>query len=118
MILVNYDRSNNRLTVEGHAGSGEPGRDLICASASILAYTLASFAANTAEVGHSDPERLEIRLDPGDTLVSCGAVPHLKPVITLVFDSICAGFELLARDYPDYIHYDIKSNTEKEIHHG
>ena len=42
MILVTYYRSYNRLTVEGHAHSGEPGKDLVCASASILAYTLAA----------------------------------------------------------------------------
>ena len=107
MIEVVYQRDENRVTVKGHAHSGEVGHDLVCASASILIYTLASFARNTSKAKQS--HKLTLRLDNGDSEVSCKAKRGYKPAITLVFDSICGGFELLARNYPQNITYEIKS---------
>ena len=105
MIKVIYDREQNRVTVEGHARSGEVGHDLVCASASILIYTLASFARHTQKARQS--HKLVLKLDNGDAEVSCKPKKPYKGAITLVFDSICAGFELLARNYPENISYEI-----------
>ena len=41
MIQVTYYRQYNRVTVEGHAGSGPEGHDLVCSAVSALALTLA-----------------------------------------------------------------------------
>ena len=106
MINVIYERDVNRVTVTGHAHSGEVGHDLVCASASILIYTLASFARNTSKAKQS--HKLVLKLEEGDAVVSCKAKRPCKAAITLVFDSICAGFELLARNYPKNISYEIK----------
>ena len=105
MIKVIYDREQNRVTVEGHARSGEVGHDLVCASASILIYTLASFARHTQKARQS--HKLILKLESGDAEVSCKPKKPYKGAITLVFDSICAGFELLARNYPENISYEI-----------
>ncbi len=51
MIKVIYYREYNRLTVEGHAGSGPEGHDLVCASASALALTLAGNVAHMEAIG-------------------------------------------------------------------
>ena len=106
MIKAVYERSKNKLTVEGHANSGEPGHDLICASASILVYTLASFAKNTHKARQN--KKLVIKLNEGHAEVSFKAKPRFKVALTLVCDAICAGFELLARNYPENISYEIK----------
>ena len=106
MIKVIYDRKHNSVTVEGHAQSGEVGHDLVCASASILAYTLASFVENMEEAGQvSYPF---IVLEEGNVWIEVDPHYNLRPAITLVFDSICGGFELLARNYPDNISYEIR----------
>ena len=104
MIKVLYHRDRHRLSIEGHAHSGEVGHDLVCASASILCYTLASFVENMTEAGQV--RYPTIQLKEGDALISCNAPNRYKGAVTLVFDSICAGFELLARDYPDNISYE------------
>lgn len=106
MIKAVYERAGNRLTVVGHAYAGEPGRDLVCASASILVYTLASFAKNTHKARQN--KKLVIRLDPGNAEVSFKAKKRYRVALTLVTDAICAGFELLARNYPENISYEIK----------
>lgn len=105
MITVIYHRDLNRVTVEGHAHSGEAGHDLVCASASILIYTIASFARNTAKAKQS--HKLEIKLEEGNAVVGCKAKRPYKAAITLVFDAMCGGFELLAHNYPENISYKI-----------
>lgn len=105
MIQVTYYRQYNRVTVEGHAHSGEPGHDLVCASASILAYTLAANVGNLADRGHVRIESMELRT--GKAEISCKAKAGAMNIVASVFQNICVGFELLARDYPDYIRYEI-----------
>ena len=106
MIHAVYYRKFHRLTVTGHAGAAEPGHDLVCASASMLAYTLAANVANMADNGQvREPI---IRNNEGDTEISCNPRHNLKASVTLVFDSVCVGFELLAHDYPEYVSYKIR----------
>ena len=107
MIQAVYYRRYNRVTVTGHAHSAEPGHDLVCASASMLAYTLAANVANMADAGQV--RQPIIKNNEGDTEISCNPRHNLKNTVTLVFDSICIGFELLAHDYPEYISYEIRA---------
>ena len=107
MIQAIYYRKYNRLTVTGHAGSAEPGHDLVCASASMLAYTLAANVANMADNGQVREPIMN--MDEGNTEISCNPRHNLKASVTLVFDSVCVGFELLAHDYPEYIKYEIRA---------
>lgn len=106
MIQVVYHRNFHRLSITGHAGAAEPGYDLVCASASILAYTLAANVANMSDNGQvREPV---MKMNEGDTEISCNPRHNLKASVTLVFDSVCVGFELLAHDYPQYISYEIR----------
>lgn len=105
MIEVVYYRNYSRVTVNGHAQSGEAGHDLVCASASILAYTL---AANVLDMRSNEKVRNTCTcLVEGKTEISCVPRSNLKNTVTLIFDSICVGFELLAQQYPENISYEI-----------
>lgn len=106
MISAIYNRDTHCLIIKGHAYSAEYGHDLVCASASMLTYTLASFVDNMVTAGQL--KKHVIRLDDGEAEVSCKADAQHDAAITLVFDSICAGLELLAREYPKHIKYEIK----------
>ena len=107
MIKAVYDRKENKITVEGHAYSGEPGHDLICASASVLIYTIAASVNSMQQNGHVT--NALINLESGNGTVGCEPLEQIKGAITLIFDSICAGYELLAANYPDNISYEIKN---------
>lgn len=106
MIKVIYDRDKTRVSIEGHAESGEKGHDLVCASVSILAYTLASFVQNMKEAKQVYNPKTDLR--EGDALICCEPPSKYKNSVTLVFDSICGGFQLLARDYPEYVSFEIR----------
>lgn len=108
MIKVLYYRNLNRVSVEGHALSGEKGHDLVCASASILVYTLATLVRNMESAGHTKSPTIE--LSEGQALISCKVPKRYKPTVTFAFDAICAGFDILAQNYPDNIFYEIRGN--------
>lgn len=105
MIKAVYDRKENKITVEGHAYSGEPGHDLICASASVLIYTIAASVSSLQENGHVANSL--INLESGNGTVGCEPLEQFKGAITLIFDSICAGYEILAANYPANISYTV-----------
>ena len=107
MIHAVYHRKFHRLTVEGHARSAEPGHDLVCASASILAYTLAQ---NVMDLEHGGYIRRSpvIELEEGKAEVCVSPRSNFRSVVMLIFDSVCTGFALLERDYPEYITFEIR----------
>lgn len=106
MVTVTYFRDHNRVVVEGHAQSGEAGHDLVCAATSILTYTIASSIENMVAAGYVKEHHIEFK--EGYSYIYCESPDNLKSTITLMFDTVCAGFELLAHDYPENIIYTIK----------
>lgn len=105
MITVIYHKKYNALTMEGHAYSGEPGHDLVCSAASMLANTL---AANVAVLEDGGQVRdMHTELEHGKADVRCTPVGRYRAVVTVIFDAVCAGFALLARDYPENITYEV-----------
>lgn len=105
MIEIVYYKNHNRLTINGHAQSGEPGKDLVCAGVTTLAYTLAS---NVQELEAAGSVRsMNADLEPGRCEISCQPVPRMKHVVELIFRSLCSGLEQLAKTYPQYIRYEV-----------
>ena len=106
MINATYYRKYHRLTVEGHAHSGEPGHDLVCAAASALAYTLAANVANMTDNGQVRAPVIDMQT--GKAEISCNPMSRYKATVAMVFDSVCVGFDMLAANYPEYIKYQIR----------
>ena len=106
MIRVVYNRLYNRVTIEGHAGSGPDGHDLVCASVSALALTL---AGNVSYMKVQDAVYDEIlKLDEGNAEIQCTPYRRYKDSVSQIFRAICVGFELLATKYPENISYEIR----------
>ena len=94
MISVTFTESGNKLSLrlEGHAGYAEHGQDIVCASASILAYTLASIV-------ESLDEGATICLKSGDSIIECESNPNTRNA----FNYTKVGYALLAHNYPQYV---------------
>ena len=106
MINVIYYRQFSRVTVEGHAGAGPEGHDLVCASASALALTL---AGNVKYMEAQDAVHgVTIKLEEGNAEIQCTPYRRYKDSAQQIFRAICVGFELLATKYPDNISYDVR----------
>lgn len=105
MIQVTYHRTHNRLTATGHAGSGVSGHDLVCASVSALVLTLAANVASLVTQGSAGKHVVQVK--EGDAEISCVPSHKMRAVVTLIFDTVCAGFELLQTLYPENIEYHV-----------
>ena len=103
MIKVSYHRQYNRVTVEGHAGSGPEGHDLVCAAASAIALTL---AGNVSYMEAQEAVYSVItKLEEGSAEIQCTPYRRYKDSVAQIYRAICVGFELLATKYPENISY-------------
>ena len=100
MINIIYDRPAHCVTIDGHALSGDPGKDLVCAAVSTLAFTLAQNLMMIDE----DPA---IRLDQGFAKLKASHHGEYDKCVGMIFDTICIGFEMLAENYPGNVEYDV-----------
>ena len=100
MIVVTFTERGKSLSLrlEGHAGCAEHGKDIVCASASILAYTLASIVDSFDEV-----ESI-IDLKEGDTTIECKCKDDETYVkVANAYHYTEVGYALLAHNYPQYV---------------
>lgn len=107
MIKVTFRCSDEAkslcLTVQGHAGQAEYGHDLICASASILAYTLAHVVMTMEHHGDLE-DNPTIALESGEAVISFRCKSNdIYAEASHAFFVVKAGYALLARDFPQYV---------------
>ena len=102
-VSVDRDKRECSLTVKGHAGQADIGQDVVCASASILAFTAAQVLKTMYEGGEfMDHPTLD--LDNGDATVSCCVDDDTTFMQVLqTFFTIAMGYRLLAHNYPQYV---------------
>ena len=104
MINITFDPKNLELKMEGHAGADEKGKDIVCASASMLFYTLAQSLIKSRDMLKKHPI---IEWDDGNGHIKCRPRKEYQGNITLVYWTILNGIELLAEEYPQYITFKV-----------
>lgn len=106
MIKVSFEISDNGktiiLNIRGHAGAADVGKDIVCASASILAYTVAQEVQTMYDRGRLK-KKPNIRLEEGDSTITCKPVKTSMTEALHIFLVAQTGFRLLAQTYPDYV---------------
>lgn len=105
MVEITYHRKHHRITANGHAQSGEMGHDLVCASVSALVLTIAANVDSLCKQG--SVREPVIKLAEGDAEVACTVSHKMSNVVTLMFDTVCAGFAMLQDLYPENVSYKV-----------
>lgn len=104
-VKSNYDGDKREcsLLVKGHAGQAEAGQDIICSSASILAYTIAQIVKLMYDSGElAEPPILD--LESGDATIVCRARDDdLYAQMAQSFYTIKVGYILLQHNYPQFV---------------
>lgn len=103
MIAVRYNRRDTTISIKGHANSAPKGKDLVCAGASTLAFTLIA-ALQEGEARF----RPVLSQHEGDLKIECSPTRACEDECRAIMDTIMTGFEVLADEYPDNVH------TERE----
>ena len=112
MIRAEYSERELRLQVRGHAGSADPGRDLICAAASALLLALREELLALEEAGRLSIRRL--RLEPGLAEFACVPASRGEDGET-AYDMAVRGLELLERLFRGYVEVE---RTDEDTHGG
>lgn len=106
MIRVRFEKSEDGksiiLSLQGHAGQAELGKDIVCASATILAYTVAQVVADLLNRGKLK-KKPTIRLKPGDITVVCKPTKDAYAQAMHTYAIAQVGYALLANTYPEYV---------------
>lgn len=90
------------LSVIGHANVADVGKDIICASASMLAYTIAQMVQDYYEMGAlMCPPK--IILKSGRSNVTCIPKKDYYEEVRYAYLVVQTGLNLLARNYPEYV---------------
>jgi len=101
MIEIRYERDACKVTVDGHAHSDEPGKDLVCAAVSILVHTLAEQAAANEEAGIL--REMTAVVEDGRAEIHCVPCELYAGIVGLQMSAVCVGFRLLAAKYPEFV---------------
>lgn len=96
MTKVAYDRAELYLSMEGHAGAGEKGDDLVCAALSMLMMTLERRMLDRAE-------QTAVTRAPGRFSIRCEAAPEREALCRESFDTVAAGLALLTENRPEHV---------------
>ena len=104
MINITFIQQDGQigLKVTGHSESDEKGKDLVCASASMLAYTIAQYIDEAAQEGQLEEEPI-IVLSSGDSIIKCCPTISAYLDILHAFKVIQVGYNLLAYNYPQFV---------------
>ena len=84
----------DRITVTGHSGYDEPGRDVVCAGVTALCQTLIRSIESLTE------DAIEYEISPGRADIQYGNLSERSK--TLV-DSFFIGICMIADEFPDYV---------------
>ena len=107
MIKVKFaydkDKRECSLLIDGHAGKAIVGQDIVCASASILAYTIAQVVKGMEHHGDLvEPPTLD--LEDGEATIVCRANDdYIFSEMMQDFFVIRTGYAVLAHNYPQYV---------------
>ena len=95
------------LTMQGHAGYAEKGRDIVCAGASALLHSLA------ATLKLLELPQLRVELADGQARISCRVE---SATVHALFYQTLVGLILLQQEYPDNIHVNTAGFFEGDLY--
>ena len=111
-LRLNDKKRYLRLKVKGHAGQADIGHDIICASASILAYTVAQVVSDMNKKGLFENEPVII-LNDGNATITCLCKTEEGYAEALnAYYVAMVGYQLLAHNYPQYVDIHIVGKAE------
>jgi len=118
MVTIRFFRKPQRgtlhMTIHGHAGAGRKGEDLVCAGASMLAYTLAQAVTFYYHDGLLR-RKPKLKLREGDCeIVCCPTEEGFDAVLVSYWTQQC-GAEILAKNYPKNVRLEIRRADKESL---
>ena len=90
------------MTIEGHADAAPKGEDLICASATMLAYTVAQ-AVQFMQDTNKLKKKPKIGIKDGKSVIIATPKEDAYAEVLYIFWVAQCGFDVLAHNYPNNV---------------
>lgn len=117
MITIRFYRKPSKgtlhMTVRGHSGAAEKGADLVCAGATMLAYTLAQAIQFLWEDGKLERKPMISIREGSCTIIACPKEDCYAETLMAFWVQQC-GAHVLARNYPKNVRLEHLSITDTE----
>lgn len=110
-IKIDKDKRECSLSVKGHAGYADKGKDIVCSAASILAHTTAHCVEDMEHAGDL-AEAPTIDMSEGECDIVLQTKPNAFEVSVRFFYTINKGYALLAKCYPQYVEYIVDDKAQ------
>lgn len=101
-FFTNKESGSITMKLSGHAEQAKKGEDIVCAAASILAYTVAQTLQFMYEQGDLQ-KKPHIKLNEGDTVIVAKPKADTYAEALHTFFVAQVGYHLLAHNYPKYV---------------
>ena len=92
--MVVVSRRNGGVSISGHAGYAEPGKDIVCAGVSVLAQNLIK------SIEDLTTDKIQYDVQPGAVDIQYG---DLSECAQTLVDSFFIGIQMIADEYPDNV---------------
>lgn len=92
--MIEVSRHDGGLSVKGHAGYAEPGKDIVCAAVSILVQNLIQ------SIEELTPDKIKYSIQPGRV---CIEYRNLSEKAKALVDSFFIGIRMVIEDYPENV---------------
>lgn len=106
MVKIHFwqekDKGTIHMKVKGHAGTAPRGEDLVCASATMLVYTVAQALSFMHEQGQLE-EKPHIKIREGKAVVVAKPKEDFLAETLHTFWVAQCGAHLLAKNYPEAV---------------
>ena len=101
-VVLNEKDGEISLTVKGHAGMADVGKDIVCASASILAYTVGQTVKWMSE-SNLLTEAPIVSIENGNAQIVCKPKEDQFSFAYACFSFAQTGYTLLAHNYKEFV---------------
>lgn len=100
MINITIKPETWEMMIDGHAGSDEKGKDIVCAAVSILFYTLGENLWQSASMLWEEPI---VRQEDGNGYIVCHPKEEYEGNVACMYRTIMMGMKMMAEHYPEYV---------------
>lgn len=105
MINITYKPKEFTVELNGHAGHGKKGKDIVCSAISCLFYTLAENLYECVGMLDEAPMVLD---EEGSGHISCYPKKEYEANIKLIFWCITNGMKMVADNYPKNVKFRVE----------
>lgn len=103
-VSENREEKSVKLSVTGHSGYGEYGKDIVCSAVSILTYTVAQLVLEMGACGRLSEPPI-VKLTDGDSVIEAKCKTGIQYTCEAmrIMHFAKAGYALLQNEYPEHV---------------